>query len=71
MAGHRGLLATAAATVLLAVPAALAYRVNVVGTANVLDLCEACPGLVRFDYVSTCYVSGDRSGCVLERELDR
>jgi len=54
----------------LAVPQPLAYRVNVVGTANVLDFCEACPHLKRLDYVSTCYVSGDRTGLVLERELD-
>jgi thioester reductase-like protein len=54
----------------LAVPPALAYRVNVVGTANVLDFCSACRNLKRLDYVSTCYVSGDRRGLVLERELD-
>lgn len=54
----------------LAVPAAIAYRVNVVGTNNILDFCEACEDLERLDYVSTCYVSGNRVGCVLERELD-
>ena len=54
----------------LAVPAARAYRVNVVGTANVLDFCGACRNLKRLDYVSTCYVSGDRRGLVLEKELD-
>jgi thioester reductase-like protein len=54
----------------LAVSPSVAYRVNVVGTANVLDFCEACEGLQRLDYVSTCYVSGTRTGTVLERELD-
>jgi len=54
----------------LAAPAAAAYRVNVVGTANVLDFCEECDKLERFDYVSTCYVSGLRRGLVLESELD-
>lgn len=54
----------------LSVPQARAYRVNVVGTANILDLCEACEALVRLDYVSTCYVAGDRTGPVLESELD-
>jgi thioester reductase-like protein len=54
----------------LAVPAAVAYRVNVVGTATVLDFCEACPNLNRLDYVSTCYVSGNRAGRILESELD-
>ncbi len=54
----------------LSVPEPIAYRVNVIGTANLLDYCEACPGLVRLDYVSTCYVSGDRTGLVRENELD-
>jgi thioester reductase-like protein len=54
----------------LSVPEAVAYRVNVVGTANVLDFCEACSDLERLDYVSTCYVSGSRTGVVLEAELD-
>jgi len=48
----------------------LAYRVNVIGTATVLDFCEACTELVRLDYVSTCYVSGLRKGRVLESELE-
>jgi len=54
----------------LAVPASIAYRVNVIGTANVLDFCEACERFERLDYISTCYVSGDRHGLVLEDELD-
>lgn len=54
----------------LAVPPSLAYRVNVMGTANVLDFCEDAPALRRLDYVSTCYVSGSRTGLVLESELD-
>ncbi len=55
----------------LAVPSSLAYKVNVLGTANVLDFCEDCPGLRRLDHVSTCFVSGDRTGLVLESELDQ
>jgi len=54
----------------LSVPAAVVYRVNVLGTANILDFCEACQKLLRLDYVSTCYVSGQRKGLILERELD-
>ncbi len=54
----------------LAVPAAIAYRVNVTGTANVLDFCEDCGSLRRLDYISTCYVSGKRTGVILESELD-
>src|SRR5262245_46733484 len=54
----------------LAVPEAVAYRVNVIGTGNVLDLCQAAGKLERLDYVSTCYVAGRRHGQVLESELD-
>lgn len=54
----------------LAVPEHVAYRVNVLGTGNVLDLCEDAEHLERLDYISTCYVSGQRSGRVLESELD-
>lgn len=53
----------------LAVSQTLAHQVNVMGTANLLDFCDACSNLARLDYVSTCYVSGDRRGVVLESEL--
>lgn len=54
----------------LGVPESLAYKVNVSGTIKVLDFCEACDGLERFNYVSTCYVSGERTGLIFEDELD-
>ncbi len=54
----------------LAVPELQAYRVNVGGTSNVLDFCEACKDLKRLNYVSTCFVSGEREGMVFEDELD-
>ncbi|HUH05132.1 MAG TPA: SDR family oxidoreductase [Kofleriaceae bacterium] len=54
----------------LAVPEAIAYKVNVIGTGNVLDLCEDAETLTRLDYISTCYVSGQRTGRILETELD-
>lgn len=54
----------------LAVPEELAYRVNVRGTATVLDFCDACTRLVRVNYVSTCFVSGRRTGRICEDELD-
>lgn len=54
----------------LAVPEEVARRVNVDGTWHVLDFCEACSGFRRLDYISTCYVSGDRTGRVMEGELD-
>ena len=53
----------------LAVPAAVARRVNVDGTARVLDLCRDRPGLRRLHHVSTCYVSGRYAGEFPEDEL--
>ena len=53
----------------LAVPLALAQRVNVDGTGNVLDFCRAAEGLRRHVYVSTAYVAGLRRGTVYEHEL--
>ncbi len=53
----------------LAVPLELAQRVNVDGTANVLDLCASCERLDRLNYVSTAYVAGERKGVVYEHEL--
>ena len=55
----------------LAIPQSVAYQVNVVGTANILDLCEQSHRLQRHDYVSTCFVAGDRTGRVTEAELDK
>jgi thioester reductase-like protein len=54
----------------LAVRPSVAERVNIVGTAMVLDFCRACPRLERHNYVSTAYVAGARTGEVLESELD-
>ncbi len=54
----------------LAIDLPTAYTVNVLGTANVLDFCSGCANLKRFNYVSTCYVAGDRTGRVYENELD-
>jgi thioester reductase-like protein len=53
----------------LSVPLEVAQRVNVDGTGNVLELCEACERLERLNYVSTAYVAGDRRGIVYEHEL--
>ena len=55
----------------LAVDEEVAYHVNVHGTIQVLDFCEACDHLQKLNYVSTCYVAGDRTGQILESELDR
>jgi thioester reductase-like protein len=53
----------------LAVPLALAQKVNVDGTGNVIDFCRAAADLRRHVYVSTAYVAGDRKGTVYEHEL--
>jgi thioester reductase-like protein len=53
----------------LAVPMALAERVNVEGTQHVVDFCRASPNLRRHHYVSTAYTAGWRSGTVLETDL--
>lgn len=54
----------------LAVERQLALRVNVDGTRNVLDALAACPGLQRFHYFSTCYVSGRYAGPYAEDDLE-
>lgn len=56
----------------LAVGRALAMRVNVDGTRNVLAFAEKCgDGLRRFHYISTCYVSGRYKGNFTEHDLVR
>ena len=54
----------------LEVEAGTATRVNRDGTEHVLALAGECGGLRRFHHMSTCYVSGRRSGRVREEELD-
>ena len=53
----------------LAVAKDLAYRVNVDGTRNVNELVKKMPNLRRYNYISTCYVAGRRTGEILETEL--
>lgn len=48
----------------------LARRVNVGGTAHVLELCWSLPSPPRLHYVSTCYVSGRFAGEFAEDALD-
>lgn len=54
----------------LAVPPEIARRVNVDGTARLLELCRSLPELARLQYVSTCYVSGRYDGEFRETDLD-
>jgi thioester reductase-like protein len=54
----------------LTVPATVARRVNVEGTARVIDFCDTRRDLHRLQYVSTCYVSGAHDGEFSEESLD-
>lgn len=48
----------------------VAWKVNVEGTRNVLELARDCNQLQRLSHFSTCFVSGDRVGVIAEDELD-
>lgn len=73
---HRPLLADVtevwhlAAVYDLAVPEAIARRVNVEGTGHVIEFCTSRSQMQRLHYVSTCYVSGDYDGVFSEDDLD-
>lgn len=54
----------------LGVERELATRVNVEGTERVNRLAGSIKNLRRYDYVSTCYVSGKRTSVILETELE-
>ncbi len=54
----------------LAVNDKLAWNINVEGARRVLDLCAMMKNLQKLVYFSTCYVSGLRTGLVLEEDLD-
>ena len=47
-----------------------AFLVNVEGTKNVNELVKSLPNLRRYNYISTCYVAGKRSGVIRENELE-
>lgn len=53
----------------LSVPRDVGMRVNVDGTRNMLRFAAECDGLERFQYVSTCYVSGRYAGAFTEDDL--
>ncbi|MEO8573700.1 MAG: SDR family oxidoreductase [Pyrinomonadaceae bacterium] len=54
----------------LAVDKDTAYRVNLEGTKNVNEVCRSLPNLRRYNYISTCYVAGNRLGRIFETELE-
>ncbi|MCH9646942.1 MAG: SDR family oxidoreductase [Deltaproteobacteria bacterium] len=53
----------------LSVRREVGMKVNVEGTRNMLDFARQCPRLQRFQYVSTCYVSGRYAGIYSESDL--
>jgi thioester reductase-like protein len=55
----------------LSVARRVAMRVNVDGTRHMLDFAQGCGSLRRFQYVSTCYVSGTYSGAFTEADLEK
>jgi len=55
----------------LSVPRDVGIRVNVEGTRNVLAFAGHCARLERFQYVSTCYVSGRTAGTFAEEDLEK
>ena len=55
----------------LGVEQELAMRVNVDGTRHMVAFARECPGLLRFHYVSTCYVSGRYPGIFTEDDLSK
>ncbi|AST91414.1 MULTISPECIES: SDR family oxidoreductase [Sutcliffiella] len=55
----------------LAVKKDVAYRVNVIGTRNVIQFIKKITHLKRLIYFSTAYVAGLRKGTIYEYELDR
>ncbi|MEQ1605051.1 MAG: SDR family oxidoreductase [Pyrinomonadaceae bacterium] len=48
----------------------VAFNVNLEGTKHVNDLVCSIKNLHRYNYVSTCYVAGNRTGVILETELE-
>jgi thioester reductase-like protein len=54
----------------LTVAQGIAHKVNVEGTARVLEFCQSRPRFSRLQYVSTCYVSGRYQGEFTEDALD-
>lgn len=54
----------------LAVERELATRVNLEGTRNVNEFVKGLKLLKRYNYVSTCYVAGKRTGVIREDELE-
>lgn len=59
----------AAASTRLNLPLEEARQINLDGTRHMVALAQDCTRLQRFGYVSTAYVSGQRTGIIREEEL--
>lgn len=53
----------------LAVDKELAFSVNLEGTQNVNEFVRSLSALRRYNYISTCYVAGQRQGRIYEADL--
>ncbi|MFC1890591.1 SDR family oxidoreductase [Thermodesulfobacteriota bacterium] len=74
LAGSVDRIIHSAASVVFNHPLKQARTINVKGTETILDFAESCHAkglLKRLDYIGTAYVAGDRSGLILEDELDK
>jgi nucleoside-diphosphate-sugar epimerase len=54
----------------LAIDRETAFRVNLEGTKNVNAFAKTLRHLKRYNYISTCYVAGKRTGLIREDELE-
>ncbi len=54
----------------LSIAREIGWEINVNGTKNVIELAESLNPKVAFIHFSTCYVSGNRKGVILESELE-
>ena len=70
LAGEVDAVLHAAASTRFDLPLAASRRANVMGTKNVVRFAERCARLERFGLVSTAYVSGRRTGLILEAERE-
>jgi nucleoside-diphosphate-sugar epimerase len=70
LAGEVDAIMHAAASTRFDLPLPAARRANVTGTKNVVRFAKRCARLERFGLVSTAYVSGRRTGLILEAERE-
>ena len=55
----------------LAVSREVGMRINAEGTRHMLEMAAGCPSLQRFQYMSTCFVSGRHGGTFTEDDLEK